>query len=219
MVSDILEGHLVMLFVEGIMEPLRGWVKAYKPTFLQDAVNIARDMQDAVPKIWFPPKHTFTLRTKDIKPPQRNWADKPKLDEETMRELRKKKLCFSFHEPWAPGHRCTGKDIMGKAHYIEVYCDSDSEEDEEVEQAQDQGHLASGEESSQAGAKDPVMASMSGFSRYHTFRVRGVLHGHKVIVLIDGGASHNFIDTNMVERRGIRWVHSSHTRRPPDELH
>jgi hypothetical protein len=42
---------------------------------------------------------------------------------------------------------------------------------------------------------------------------------HKVIVLIDGGASHNFIDTNMVERRGIRWVHSSHTRRPPDELH
>jgi predicted aspartyl protease len=47
------------------------------------------------------------------------------------------------------------------------------------------------------------MALMSGFSRYHTFRVRGVLQGHKVTVLIDGGASHNFIDANMVERRGI----------------
>jgi hypothetical protein len=47
------------------------------------------------------------------------------------------------------------------------------------------------------------MASMSGFPRYHTFRVRGVLQGHKVTILIDGGASHNFIDANMVERRGI----------------
>jgi hypothetical protein len=60
-----------------------------------------------------------------------------------------------------------------------------------------------GEESSQAGAKGPVMALMSGFLRYHTFRVRGVLQGHKVTILIDGGASHNFIDANMVERRGI----------------
>jgi hypothetical protein len=148
MVSDISEGHLVMLFVEGIMEPLRGWIKAYKPTSLQDAVSRARDMQDAVPKSWFLPKPTFTPKTKEIRPPQRDWVGKPKLDEETRRELRKNKLCFSCQEPWAPGHRCTGKDRMGKAHYIEVYSDSDSDEDEEVEQAQDQGHLASGEESS-----------------------------------------------------------------------
>jgi hypothetical protein len=47
------------------------------------------------------------------------------------------------------------------------------------------------------------MASMSGFLRYHTFRVRGVLQGNKVTILINGGASHNFIYGNMVERRGI----------------
>jgi hypothetical protein len=47
------------------------------------------------------------------------------------------------------------------------------------------------------------MASMSGFLRYHTFRVKGVLQGHKVTILIDGGESHNFIDSNKVERRGI----------------
>jgi hypothetical protein len=60
---------------------------------------------------------------------------KPKLDEETRRELRKNKFCFRCQEPWAPRHRCTGKDRVGKAHYIEVYSDSDSDEDEEVEQA------------------------------------------------------------------------------------
>ena len=83
MLSDIPEGRLVMLFVEGLMEPLRGWVKAYKPTSLQDAVNRARDMQDAIPKSWFPPKPTFTPKTKETRPPQRDWVNKPRLDEET----------------------------------------------------------------------------------------------------------------------------------------
>jgi hypothetical protein len=92
-------------------------------------------MQDAVPKIQFPPKPTFTPKTKEIRPPQRDWVGKPKLDEETKRELRKNKLCFSYQEPWEPGHRCVRKDIMGKAHYIEVYSGSDSDEAKEVEQA------------------------------------------------------------------------------------
>jgi hypothetical protein len=90
-------------------------------------------MQDAVPKSWFPPKPTFTPKTKEIRPPQRDWDIKPKMDEETRRELRKNKLCFSCQEPWEPGHKCVGKDRMGKAHYIEVYSDSDSDEDEDVE--------------------------------------------------------------------------------------
>lgn len=49
----------------------------------------------------------------------------------------------------------------------------------------------------------PIIASMSGFPRCHTFRVRGVLERHKVTVLIDGGASHNFIDATLVDRRRI----------------
>jgi hypothetical protein len=34
MVTDISEARLVMLFIEGLTEPLQGWVKAYKPTSL-----------------------------------------------------------------------------------------------------------------------------------------------------------------------------------------
>ena len=47
------------------------------------------------------------------------------------------------------------------------------------------------------------MASLLGFMRYHTFRVRGVLQRHKVKIMIDWEGCHNFIDGNMVERRGI----------------
>ena len=79
-------------------------------------------------------------RDQDRKPFQREWKGKEKLDEETRRELMRKKLCFNCRDPWVPGHRCMGK---GEIHYIEVAADSvDSEEEEK-----DNGSTGSEEES------------------------------------------------------------------------
>jgi hypothetical protein len=65
------------------------------------------------------------------------------LDDETRRELMRKKLFFSCRDPWVPGHRCMGK---GEIHYIEVAVDSmDSEEEE-----QDNGSTSSDEDSTPA---------------------------------------------------------------------
>jgi hypothetical protein len=47
------------------------------------------------------------------------------------------------------------------------------------------------------------LASISGVPKFSTFRMRGLLHGQKVLVLIDGGASHNFIDSALLQRRHI----------------
>ena len=41
-VTDVSESRLTMLFTEALIEPLRGWVKAYKPPTLQDAINKAK---------------------------------------------------------------------------------------------------------------------------------------------------------------------------------
>jgi hypothetical protein len=48
-----------------------------------------------------------------------------------------------------------------------------------------------------------TLASISGVPKYNTFRMRGVLQGQRVSVLIDGGASHNFIDSTLLKRRHI----------------
>jgi hypothetical protein len=61
------------------------------------------------------------------KPPQRTWTGKDWMDEETRRELRRKKLCYSCKEPWELGHRCMGR---GKVHYIEVLSDEEDGDDE-----------------------------------------------------------------------------------------
>jgi hypothetical protein len=51
-----------------------------------------------------------------------------------------------------------------------------------------------------------TLASISGVPKYNTFRMRGVSQGQKVSVLIDGGASHNFIDSTLLRRRHIPTV-------------
>ena len=115
MVTDVFESRLVMLFIEYLTKPLRGWVKAYKPSTLQDAINRTRDLQDSVPKNRFLVKTNFTIKNKDKKPFQQEWPKKNWVHDDSRKELRRKKLCFTHPEPWIPSHRCAGKV---KAHYI-----------------------------------------------------------------------------------------------------
>jgi hypothetical protein len=132
-VTDISEPRLVMLFTEGLTEPLRGWVKAYHPHSLQDAIRRTRDLADSVPRTKPFTKPFVPQRDKDQKNPPREWKGKPKLDDDTRRELMRKKLCFSCRDPWVPGHRCMGK---GQIHYIEVESGSE-EEDEDIQTSTD----------------------------------------------------------------------------------
>ena len=71
------------------------------------------------------PKPTIPHKFQNKKPPLRNFPSQGKkyysyMDQD---ELRRKKLCFSFQELWAPGHRC----VKGKTHDIEVFSKSDEE--------------------------------------------------------------------------------------------
>ena len=68
MVTDVSESRLVMLFTKALTEPLRGWVKAWKPSTLQDAINRTEDLQDSVPKNRFSFKTNFPIKDKDKKP-------------------------------------------------------------------------------------------------------------------------------------------------------
>jgi hypothetical protein len=82
-VTDISEPRLIMLFTEGLTEPLRGWVKAYRPPTLQDAILRTRDLADSVPKTKTFSKPFVPQRDRDRKPFQREWKGKEKLDDET----------------------------------------------------------------------------------------------------------------------------------------
>lgn len=50
MVVDILDAKFMMLFLDGLLEPLHGWVKRFEPTTPRVGINKTRDMQDATSK-------------------------------------------------------------------------------------------------------------------------------------------------------------------------
>ena len=107
----------VYMFINVLEEPFHGLFKSTKPITLHDAIERARDLQDALPKAkaTFQSKAPHFSKGKEGKdaPPKESSLKKP-LDIDLRRELRKKRLCFTFQESWAPGHRCAA----GKAHYI-----------------------------------------------------------------------------------------------------
>jgi hypothetical protein len=72
-----------MVFTEGLTEPLRGWVKEYRPPTLQDSILRTRDLANSVPKTKTFSKPFVPQRDRDRKPFQREWKGKEKLDDET----------------------------------------------------------------------------------------------------------------------------------------
>ncbi len=83
MVSNISERRLVVLFMEGLLEPMRGWIKAFDAPTLQEAMKKARSMEFAAPKS--KSLHKEIPSTSNETPQQSDKKNKsaPMMDEET----------------------------------------------------------------------------------------------------------------------------------------
>ena len=93
-----------------------------------------------------------------------------------------------------PNHQC----VAGKAHCIEIFSDKE-EKTNTVPPTEDA-----------VKAFYPMggaLAALRGVPKYLTLRVRGTIMGQRVSVLVDSGATYNFIDTQLVQRRGIHIEH------------
>lgn len=51
-----------------------------------------------------------------------------------------------------------------------------------------------------------VLASLCGIPKFLITRIRGIVQGQLVSILVDNGATHNFLDAEMVQMRGITTV-------------
>jgi hypothetical protein len=49
-VTDISDPRMIMLFTEGLINPLRGWVKEYKPPTLQDDILHTQYLENSMPE-------------------------------------------------------------------------------------------------------------------------------------------------------------------------
>jgi hypothetical protein len=67
MVQDVSQARLLMLYSEGLMEPLRGWVKDFKPSNLWEAMWRTRDLMGSATKTKFTPRPPISTKGEEIK--------------------------------------------------------------------------------------------------------------------------------------------------------
>lgn len=96
-------------------------------------------------------------------------------------------------KPWQPNHQVLGKS---KNTLQEVVFDEDSKVELKPEIVVKEIELE-GQGGEHQGASGGTLAALSRTPRYHSFHVRGVLQGQRVMVLIYSGATHNFIDEGL----------------------
>ena len=112
----------------------------------------------------------------------------------------------------------------GEIHYIEVESSSEEEDEEigaqadsdsedepthELERHPKKPQIAIGaptkeETRPRREVKGGTITTLSGVPRYNTLRLKGLVQGRCMTALVDGGATHNFIDASLVAKRGLR---------------
>lgn len=117
-----------------------------------------------------------------------------KLSEAEIRERKAKGLCFKCDGRFHAGHQCRYKEL----HVLIVKEDGmeyEYEEDYESEKEEDSPEFSELAELS--------LNSVVGLSSPRTMKLRGSIRNEDVVVMIDSGASHNFISNQMVGKLGL----------------
>ncbi|XP_078447009.1 uncharacterized protein LOC144715877 [Wolffia australiana] len=120
------------------------------------------------------------------------------LTGEEFQKRREKGLCYNCNEKFGPGHRCKKTLqilIVSEEDRDKSDPDTDAIVDIEANDIPPEAQLLSAHVS---------LNSMLGWTNPRSIKLKGELRGREITVLIDSGASHNFLSTAIVEEFHFR---------------
>lgn len=131
-----------------------------------------------------------------------------KLSDVEYKEKRDKGLCLSCDDKYFHGH----KFKLKKKQQLNLFIMHDEEEWSDDEQPEDTEEVegkkleVTDRNKTEAKATDSVevsLRSLLGFSSKGTTKMKGVVNGREVVVMINCGATHNFIHQKLVSELDI----------------
>ncbi|GKB78344.1 retrotransposon gag domain, retroviral aspartyl protease [Tanacetum coccineum] len=195
-VSNWPEHCLLGVFLNGLKEELKADVRIQKPRTVYKAVSIALEFESKISHTRSGRGSTWTTPSKSTQPESKvstytptssNINSKPPLQisdaDRQSRYLRGE--CYRCGEKYGPGHRCK----TGTLKVLEV-------EEEPDEQPTDEIDYIAGDANDVA---EISLHAILGKAHPRTMKVQGMLQSTTdVIILVDGGSTHNFISDVLV---------------------
>ncbi|KAA0033896.1 retrotransposon protein [Cucumis melo var. makuwa] len=122
------------------------------------------------------------------------------LSDSEFRARLDKGLCFHCNDKYSLGHRCKGKTNRELMVFI-----TNAEEELENEKEKEEVETEEVEfETLEVKRKTEIsLRTILGFTSKGTMKLRGTIKGRKVIILIDSGATHNFIHQGIVQELAL----------------
>ncbi|KAK1412796.1 hypothetical protein QVD17_34309 [Tagetes erecta] len=186
---------LLGVFLNGLKEELKADVRIHKPRTVYKAMSLALEFESKLNHTRLEKKISVTPLKPDSKPftstPQ-PFTNQPKYEAKTPTRITDSEKqarflrgeCFRCGDKYGPGHRCK----TGTLKSFEV--DEFSEEEPVSNTAKT--------ESIQQGSAEISLNAILGNSKPTTMKVYGMLNSTEILILIDGGSTHNFISDILV---------------------
>ncbi|GJS57063.1 retrotransposon gag domain, retroviral aspartyl protease [Tanacetum coccineum] len=194
-VSNWPDHCLLGVFLNGLKDELKSDVRIHKPHTVYSAMSLALEFESKLTTHRPAKNASWTPNSKpsqpDSKPTTSTPAQTPTQPKNTFRSFETEKQnrflkgeCFRCGDKYGPGHRCktgTFKVLEANEDVEESFTteltnlDSDREETAEIS-----------------------LHAILGKTHPTTMKVHGMLHSTEVLILIDGGSTHNFISDVLV---------------------
>ncbi|KAF5480441.1 hypothetical protein F2P56_001190 [Juglans regia] len=214
-------------FISGLKDDIRLTVKMFNPTTLITAYRLARIQEERVSLHKKPNTRPLSFHYTEpahikYQPTQNQTTIEPnhsfnkavvpvyKISPNQMKSRREKDLCYHCDAKWHPGHRCSSPKLYLVEEVVE---DSEAllEDTGQLSNQYENNELCKGET---ALHKTPEISlhAIIGFMHPKTMRVKGKIGNRWVVIIIDSGSTHNFLDPVVLSRVHIPLVNEDKIR-------
>ncbi|TYK28503.1 Ty3/gypsy retrotransposon protein [Cucumis melo var. makuwa] len=153
------------------------------------------------------PIRTITLRSSAPNENRREGTDK-RLSDAEFQARKEKGLCFRCNEEYSADHKCRLREQRELRMFVVTAERDEYEIVEEEKERKELGCIEVNEDITTV--VELSINSVVGLNDPGTMKVRGKLFGEEVIILIDCGATHNFVSEKLVKKLTLPIKETSH---------